>query len=179
MEVLTKSELIKIMTIIENCLLSESREELKFDVLIPLRQIIPHEVFMCCIGDASLNVKNIINIDYPEEFLRIYVNKLIFNDPLIKEWLSTWKPQIWSDVYYQKYPQETSPYLKSLSEDYNLKEGISYGLPDFEMRLATHLSFGRSLEKLGSSIHQNTGDSIASCSSGIHKSIKKRGVTTF
>jgi transcriptional regulator EpsA len=148
MENLTKSELVKIMTIIENCLLCSSQEELKFDILIPLRQIIPHEVSVCCIGDISLKIKSIINIDYPEDFLKIYFNKLIFEDPLIKEWLSNWKPQIWSAIYYQKYPKQTNPYLKSLSEDYNLKEGISYGFPDPEMRLATHFSFGRSPERL-------------------------------
>ncbi|MFN3480230.1 MAG: LuxR C-terminal-related transcriptional regulator [Thermodesulfovibrionales bacterium] len=148
MKDLTRGELVKIMTIIENCLLCGSQEELKFDILIPLRQIIPHEVSVCCVGDASLKMKNIITIDYPEDFLKIYLNKLIFDDPLIKEWLSTWKPQIWSTIYYQKYPKQTNPYLKSLSEDYNLKEGISHGFPDLEMQLATHFSFGRSPEKL-------------------------------
>lgn len=148
MKELTRNEVIKIMTIIENCILCKSQEELRFNILIPLRQIIPHEVSVCCIGDASLKMKNIINIDYPEEFLKIYFNKLIFDDPLIKEWLFTWKPQLWSAIYYRKYLKQVNPYLKSLSEDYNLKEGISHGFPDLEMKLATHFSFGRSPERL-------------------------------
>ena len=144
MKCFTLKEINSIFEIIEKCLTCASEQSLITDILLPVRNLIPHESIICCIGTSSLKVTVFLNLNYPEEFLRIYLKDLIHTDPLIKIWMETWKPQIWKDIY-KRYKNEL---IKNLSREFSLNNGISHGLPDIGKNFATHFSLCKSPEKI-------------------------------
>ncbi|MGA2735383.1 MAG: autoinducer binding domain-containing protein [Syntrophobacteraceae bacterium] len=76
--------------------------------------------------DGRICSHNIINISYPDEWLKIYEEREFQNvDVIVKENFTTFRPQYWAETYKRNTPPK---HFISMAEDFGLKEGYTYGL---------------------------------------------------
>ena len=76
--------------------------------------------------DGRICSHNIINISYPDEWLKIYEEREFQNvDVIVKENFATFRPQYWAETYKRNTPPK---HFISMAEDFGLKEGYTYGL---------------------------------------------------
>lgn len=95
-----------------------------------LKQIIPFEFATCVLRRKELSAGEdsyeVINIDYPKEWLQLYISKK-FNliDPIIIENFSNFKIQYWSDTYKIHNPPKN---FLEISNSFGLEKGYTYGV---------------------------------------------------
>ena len=84
------------------------------NLLLSTKQLIPAEDIV--VGLAIVNVKNqdlevkrIINVSYPPDWLALYIERKYFlTDPVLQTHYRTFQTQIWSETY-KKYSSPASP----------------------------------------------------------------------
>jgi LuxR family transcriptional regulator, quorum-sensing system regulator CviR len=75
--------------------------------------------------DGSINIYDIMNFSYPEEWLNIYRGSYFHNiDPIVLENYSNYKLQYWADTY-KKYRVDKK--FIHMAEEFNLTNGYSCG----------------------------------------------------
>ncbi|MFZ0945966.1 MAG: LuxR C-terminal-related transcriptional regulator [Syntrophobacteraceae bacterium] len=97
-------------------------------------------------NDGRICSHNIINISYPDEWLKIYEEREFQKvDVIVKENFTAFRPQYWSETYKKNTPPK---YFISLAEDFGLKEGYTHGLmTPGHSRRASLLSFSGNFDK--------------------------------
>jgi len=147
---LTKKELVEMLEFVDYSL-NISQEEGSFCELINrTKTIIPQDFAICGLVEiekkALSRVKEVVNVSYPKEWMKIYFkNNYQAIDPVLRTHVSTFKPQIWSKTYQR----DSDIDLKFLSaaQDFDLSEGLTYGIFEPKDSTGTIISFaGSSIE---------------------------------
>ena len=150
---LTKRELAEILEFIDYSL-NISQEEGSFCELINRsKTLIPHDFAICGLVEvekkAAKRVKEIVNVSYPKEWMKIYFeNNYLGIDPILRTHFSTFRPQIWSKTYKRDSDNNNLKFLSS-AQDFGLSEGLTHGIFEPEDSTGTIISFA------GSSIEQS------------------------
>jgi DNA-binding CsgD family transcriptional regulator len=145
---LTKRELVEIIDFIDYSL-NISQEEGSFCELINrIKAFIPHDFAICCYVEvkekALSRVKEIVNVSYPKEWMKIYFkNNYQAIDLILRTHFSTFRPQIWSKTY-QRYSDNINLNFLSKAQDFGLSEGLTYGIFEPEDSTGTIISFSGS-----------------------------------
>ncbi|MDA8170044.1 MAG: autoinducer binding domain-containing protein [Nitrospiraceae bacterium] len=114
-----------------------------------LKNIIPFEYAICGFANTEkdkLVSYNIINVNYPQEWLRVYEQKgYPYIDPVVRENFTTFNLQYWKDTY-KKYNPPRNFLMEA--EDFNLKSGYTNGTRNRNgTRDSIFTIAGRSLER--------------------------------
>ena len=128
---LSREDAYCLLELIQQSLSCDNEKSLR-DIISQLRVLIPYNFAICGFAKIDLNNKinsyDIINFNYPDEWVEIYINKDYHNvDPIVKENFSNFKPQYWVDTYKKYNPPKEFIFL---AEDFGLKKGYAYGIKD-------------------------------------------------
>lgn len=122
-------------------------EEADFRALIrALQKIVPTERCMGlmfhvgCMGSFQ-EIKKVVNVDYPEEWLSLYVDdRLIDHDPIARRHFERYQPQIWSETLSEAQNGDAIRFIDQASA-FGLSQGITVGLPALRSLEASLFSF--------------------------------------
>ena len=115
-----------------------------------LKNITPFESAVALLADfdpiGNLISDSVINVNYPDEWIKIYKNRKFYTiDPILIELFSSLEFQYWPNAY--KKHRAAREFI-SLASDFGLNEGYSYGLKDIKSPHNTIFSFaGESVEE--------------------------------
>ena len=122
----------ELLEIAAKCLHCNSEEDYR-EVFKMLNNIIPFD--MATSGLAELGNENdiiayeLINISYPEEWLKIYnKNNFSESDVIVRENFTSFTPQYWENTYKQHKPSRR---IVSLAADFNIRHGYTFGSKPF------------------------------------------------
>ncbi len=153
LKLLSKRDAICLLEIIHESLSCTNEGELE-QLINKLKYIVDHKFALCGFGKIAngclTNDYSIFNINYPSEWLELYIRKDFARiDPIVKENCENFKLQYWSDTYKKyNYPKE----FISHAEDHGLRNGYTYGLRNFKGNEGSLFSIaGTSIER-----HQRT-----------------------
>ena len=129
----SKSELVKVLEIIDATYECSSASKLR-QILSRTKELIGADFCISGFGkfDEDINLDDflIVNGDYPEEWLKLYLEKGLYKaDPIVKHHTSFVATQFWTDTYKQ-YDDEVTHKFLSCAEDFGLKWGMSSGVFD-------------------------------------------------
>lgn len=124
----SKKDLESLLDLIYSSLVCDNDTALK-ELISKLSQLIPYNYATCVFGNLDEGGMKVpyhhININYPEEWSRIYAEKnLHFVDPIFKEHFATFKLQYWKDTYKK---HNTPKDFLSISRDFGLLKGYTHG----------------------------------------------------
>ena len=122
------------------------------NLLLSTKQLIPAEDIV--VGLAIVNVKNqdlevkrIINVSYPPDWLALYIERKYFlTDPVLQTHYRTFQTQIWSETY-KKYSSPAEKEFISHSHDFGLMNGVSLGVASSSTGGSLFSFSGRSLPR--------------------------------
>lgn len=122
---LSKSELVKILELIEQSLKCGSPDDVR-DLIMSARQLFEAEFAVCGLLEAGLpHITGFVNGNYPDEWISRYMAEgLQRHDPVVRFHSSYATTQIWKDVF-RKYGDPGARELLKDASDYGLKHGIS------------------------------------------------------
>jgi LuxR family transcriptional regulator, quorum-sensing system regulator CviR len=146
---LSKSDGIILLEMIDEGL--KCSNETDFKTLIGrLSQLIPYEYALSALAqmnfDNSVRSYDIININYPTEWLALYFKKDFYKiDPIVIENFDSFRLQYWADTYRTRAkPKE----FVSIAEDFGLNGGYTFGVANPGKKRGSLFSIsGRSIEK--------------------------------
>ncbi len=125
------SELLKkVLYIVEESVDVRTRDH--FSSLIKkVNSIFESDISMSAIGKLEKkkfhNFTDIVNVSYPQEWIDLYIEKNYQEiDPILNFHFSNFKPQKWSETY--RNADNLSNKFINNSMDFNLKNGITYGI---------------------------------------------------
>jgi DNA-binding CsgD family transcriptional regulator len=146
---LSKSDGIVLLEMIDAGL--KCSNQVGFKALINrLRHLIPYEYALSALAqtndDHSIRSYEIVNINYPTEWLDLYFKRDFQKiDPIVIENFGSFKLQYWADTYKTRRPPEE---FVSIAEDFGLKTGYTYGLRNLKKNAGSLFSIsGRSVKK--------------------------------
>ncbi|GAB4535691.1 MAG: LuxR family transcriptional regulator [Thermodesulfovibrionia bacterium] len=146
---LSKKDAIYLLELIHASLSCNTEKE--FRTLIErMRYLIPFEFSLCgfsnLIDNHTPRSYNIINIDYPSQWLELYVaQRLDKIDPIVRENCLNFDLQYWADTY-RKY--NTQKVFISQAEDFGLRQGYTHGIRNLKGNKGSLFSFaGRSIKR--------------------------------
>lgn len=146
---LSKKDAINLLELIHTSLSCNNEEELR-KLIEGLKNLIPFEFSLCGFSNVIDNYiprsYNIININYPSEWLELYVEQRFDKiDPLVKENCLNFNLQYWADTY-KKY--DTPKVFISQAEDFGLRQGYTHGLGNLKGDKGSIFSFaGRKIKR--------------------------------
>ncbi|MDO8426944.1 MAG: LuxR C-terminal-related transcriptional regulator, partial [Deltaproteobacteria bacterium] len=113
-------------------------------LLFKVRELVGGDYSICGIGkggmDGLCGPPQIINGNYPDEWLRIYGgNELYYADPLVLRNFSNPGSQLWDETY-SLYRDKMSPLFLS-SRDHGLMHGVTGGMYSDSNKTASLFSF--------------------------------------
>lgn len=147
-DVFSKNDLVLILDFVHSCAKCNN-EETYTGLMLELRCLMPHELAatgMANIGGIGINGSyNIVNVDYPIEWMQLYEKrKYILVDPIIKANFTQFTPLNWGDVYKQINPPKD--FLR-LATDFSLDAGYAYGVRNLSCTKGSIFSFsGKGVE---------------------------------
>ncbi|MEW6618380.1 MAG: LuxR C-terminal-related transcriptional regulator [bacterium] len=159
---LSKQDTICLLELIEESLSCNNEEDLK-KLIQKLNLILPydHAISLLCTLKKNTTIdlwipsSKLINISYPEEWLKIYLERKYYKvDPIFKENFLNYRLQYWIETYKRNPPPKDFLYT---AESFNLGEGYTYGLRDFSSHKGSLFSIG------GKSVEHNERTEIILC----------------
>lgn len=140
----TKRELGEILDVIQQAVACRAESDIR-SLVVRIKNLVNGEYCVCGIGrggaDGLAEVPRVINIDYPEEWLRIYGgSQLYFKDPIILNNFQNPGPQIWDETY-ELFGENVSEDFVRQAQDFGLYHGVSGGLYDQRTGLSTIFTF--------------------------------------
>jgi LuxR family transcriptional regulator, quorum-sensing system regulator CviR len=98
--------------------------------ILNLSKFLPYNYATCVFGNIDNKGMKIpyhhLNINYPEEWSKIYAEKeLHFVDPIFKEHFAAFQLQYWQDTYKK---HQTPKSFLSISQDFGLLKGYTHGV---------------------------------------------------
>lgn len=146
---LSKQDFVAMMEMINRSISFSNEEGLK-SLVVKLGELMHFDFFTCAVAqmnkDQSLKSYKIVNLSYPEEWLRLY-NEQRFDriDPIALENYSRFGLQYWADTYHRRLPPKR---FISIAEDFDLRNGYSHGVKNVKKNEGSIFSFsGRSIKK--------------------------------
>lgn len=146
---ISKQCIVHTLEYINKCLSINSEEEFSQHVL-SLTDIIPHQYAMCGLGKINghiIHIKNIINVNFPEQWLNLYFKNNLFKyDPIVLNHSSP-NAMIWSQVA-STLNDEKSKLVFDHAQAFGLFEGVSYGIEDHKTKISSIFSLSGFSEKI-------------------------------
>jgi hypothetical protein len=148
----TKRELIAIIDAIEAARTCTSESALN-QVIKRVKGLVSAESCVCGLvrveGGGLKEVLSVVNGDYPEEWLNIYMDEELYKrDPIVDYHMKFSMTQLWSDTF-KLYDDASSMDLRRRASDFGLHHGITGGVHDQKRRLASIFSFACDTGKFG------------------------------
>ncbi|UJX41726.1 LuxR family transcriptional regulator [Desulfovibrio sp. JY] len=129
---ISHSDLLVLLEISYECLYCNSEKEY-YSIFERIKDILPFDLSTS--GLAELDKKSnviayeLININYPEEWLLLYKEKKFSSvDVIVKNNFTTFQPQYWDHTYKKTQP---SRQFLLLASDFNIHHGYTFGSRPF------------------------------------------------
>ncbi len=140
----SKKELADILDMIQATLNCTSEPALK-DLLSRVREMVCGDYAICGLGECNeeelSQIKRIVNLNYPTEWLSVYQEKKLYlKDPIIWYQSKFSGVQLWSETY-SIFKDKISFDFVSDASDFGLRYGISGGLKSPYNKLASIITF--------------------------------------
>lgn len=164
----SKDEIVSILEVIQSSLACKDENDIR-KLLERIKGLVCADRSICGVGtceDMKLaEVKHIINVDYPVEWLMLYNRmKLYEKDPIIWWQAQNNGPQLWTDTY-KLYREKVPKGFVDRASDFDINYGVSGGLISSSNNVASIMTFsGRDnrfkghhkaiLDILGPHVHQ-------------------------
>jgi LuxR family transcriptional regulator, quorum-sensing system regulator CviR len=142
---LTKTECENFIEVLHFAAQSESVEDVKdvltrFQTLFPFDRVIGGLAKLGRTG-AFEGFTNVLNVSYPEEWIRLYWQKGYFEvDPVLQTALRKPGTQHWETTYKTASSDKQTEFMAAAKE-FGLRDGITTGLADAACGIATFCSF--------------------------------------
>lgn len=125
---LSKRDAINLIELIHDSLSCAEEEDLR-ELIRKLCYLMPCDFAICGLGQSDnkgiVQSYDIININYPAEWLELYTTKEYYKvDPITIENFSRYKLQYWADTY--KRYQSPRDFI-CVAEDFGLRNGYTHG----------------------------------------------------
>ncbi len=119
----------RILAFIEKAQSVECEQDFKWLFRGWVKEIIPHQIAACGVGDRSkLWIKRTINIGFSESYLRsVVIDDQIITSPVIKAWAENPVVHIFNDLTSMK---EQNPRWGEAVERHAIRNMIVHGVPD-------------------------------------------------
>jgi LuxR family transcriptional regulator, quorum-sensing system regulator CviR len=146
---LSKKDFEVLLDLIHFSVTCDSETALK-EFILNLSKFLPHNYATCVFGNIDGKGMKIpyhhLNVNYPEEWSKIYAEKELHTiDPIFKEHFATFSLQYWEDTYKK---HETPKSFLSLSQDFGLLEGYTFGVRNIKKTKGSLVSIsGNDLER--------------------------------
>ncbi len=131
LKLFSKSELISLIEFMDQVVRIKEADALA-TAIKNLKNLIPHQYALANVSHihkAGVIPMDVANVSYPSEFLRFYFeNGLEAVDPLVQCHYRTFELQVWSETF--KKVGKVSRKLEYAAQDFNMKDGLTYGLPE-------------------------------------------------
>ena len=135
-EHLTRSEVVRVLEIIQSSLYCKSEDDLR-QVVRKLQDLVPYQAAVvalsrsCGPGQDPLATLGIVNVDYPEPYLAELGRRgLVAHDPVVRENFRSFQMQHWEDTFARQADPLARPLREiiSLAEDFGFsKAGAGWG----------------------------------------------------
>jgi len=132
-KILSKKDSIFLLELIYSSLLCQEKKDI-IELINRLKNLIPFEFAFSLLvkiaNNGMLKEDNyhILNINYPSEWLDLYMKNKFYNvDPIFKENFTKFKLQYWADTYKRNRPPKE---FICAAESFDIKQGYTYGLTD-------------------------------------------------
>jgi DNA-binding CsgD family transcriptional regulator len=130
---LTKKDCIYVLELINSSISCEAEQDF-LKLINGMKYLIPFDYAICGISklasNGSISSFEILNINYPCDWLEVYVKQRYDKiDPIVTENYTNYKLQYWADTY-RKY--QTPPDFISTAKDFKLKDGYTLGFKDWK-----------------------------------------------
>lgn len=146
---MTREEISGLLDVVQACTDCATKEDLQVAVE-SLKSLVPFKFFTCVYarmrGGTVCDPYHIINVNYPEEWVNIYMErKYHLVDPIVKENFSKFTLQYWADTYRAKGADKE---FLSCAEDFGLCSGYTSGIRNLSGDVGGLFSFaGEDIER--------------------------------
>ena len=143
---LTKAECENFIEVLHYAVQSENAEDVKdvlarFQALFPFTRVIGGLAKLSRTG-AFEGFTNVLNVSYPEEWIRLYWQKGYFDvDPVLQMALREPGTQHWETTYRKSTSTEKQREFMAAAKEFGLGDGITTGSADPACGIATFCSF--------------------------------------
>jgi len=147
---LSSQDTICLLELIDLSLTCTKENDLR-TLISRLKYLIPYNFATCIFskkegsGIIDPNKTKVININYPNEWIELYIKRKYYQiDPIIKENFTHFRLQWWADTYKINDPPKE---FLSTAEDFGLKKGYTHGVSNLKGDKGGLFSFsGMSIE---------------------------------
>lgn len=141
-DLLSKEDALCLLELIYQSLSCKEKDDLS-KLIDKLRCLIPFDFALCGFattdGKGRIKSHEIININYPSEWLNLYVTENYYQiDPIVRENFNKFKLQYWADTYRKSTPPKN---FLSGAMDFRLKKGYTHGARNFKGTEGSIFSF--------------------------------------
>lgn len=145
---LSKQDAIRLLELIHSSLACTEEKDFR-ELMGGLGSLISYDSATCVftrLGSSGIKEPyEVVNINYPEEWVELYVERKYHQvDPIIKENFTRFSLQHWSETYASYKPPKD---FLCLAEDFGLRDGYTHGARNFNLTEGSLFSFsGNHLE---------------------------------
>ncbi|HCA27534.1 MAG TPA: hypothetical protein DEP05_07855 [Betaproteobacteria bacterium] len=142
---LGKRDLVFLLEITNRSLSIRTEQEFR-ELMLSLEHILPLEGVVTGLSKLSPGKMpgeetRIINISYPPEWLNLYLeNRYLAIDPIVRNHVGQFKPQIWSQTFKTLTSLKEKKFFAQ-AKAFNLDEGLTVGQPCRHTSIASLFSF--------------------------------------
>lgn len=140
----SKRDLCETLDVVNDTVCCKTEEDFK-QLMERAKELINANNCICGLGrydDQGLSeVKAIMNVSYPKEWLSVYEEKKLYLvDPIVNHQFKFSGTQLWADTY-KKYKDTVPPDFIYNADSFGLKYGITSGLKSISKNLASIITF--------------------------------------
>jgi DNA-binding CsgD family transcriptional regulator len=132
LKALTHNELIAVTELNYHALTVTDAGALE-KIVEKLKNFIPYTYAIAnvsILNQSGINIIDVMNINYPPEFLEIYfANNMQNQDPLVRTHVKRFDVQVWSETFKTNDANQVLE-LAGLAGEYNMRDGLVFGLPE-------------------------------------------------
>ncbi len=131
--ILSKRDSVDLLELIQKSTFCTNQNDFK-GLFSDFRSIFPFDFALSGFAGMGANNKiesyNLINVNYPGEWLHLYdQRKYHLIDPIVMENFTRFRPQYWADTYKRNLPPRD---FAARAQDFGLSKGYTYGLRNFK-----------------------------------------------
>ncbi|TAN61617.1 LuxR family transcriptional regulator [bacterium] len=140
----SKNEMMNILEVIQNAVACNTESDI-ISVLKKTGELVSGAYSICGIGkcrdEQLIEIKNIVNVNYPAEWLETYNSKKLYEkDPVILHQSRHSGVQLWSDTYKMYDDKIYSEFIDEAA-DYDIRYGVSGGVHTAHDGMASIITF--------------------------------------
>jgi DNA-binding CsgD family transcriptional regulator len=145
--ILTTSEAFQLLDIIHSSTEAATRDDCA-QLVTSLQEIIPFDYATTGFAQfdplGQVTASDIVNVNYPETWLQLYVEQCYANvDPIVRENFTSFRLQRWEDTYRRN--PSAKEFIRSAAE-FGLAQGYTHGVRDYRGTEGTIFSFAGQIE---------------------------------